>query len=868
MSDSPSLNCADERRRRAVRAKPLNGIDSVDVSGDQRTLSVDLLGEIPEELTAASIRIEGGRRIRGIRVLSIEPGMDCLRVFVDRPGDFSTYTLRIVAVENGKPTDRPFPGFDPRYAKAQFSFKINCPSDMDCLPDTRCPPEPRREPEINYLAKDYASFRQLILDRLALILPGWHERQVPDPGITLVEILAYVGDYLSYYQDAVATEAYLDTARLRISVRRHTRLIDYPMHEGCNARAFVCLEVDAVPPMLSPGDFYFIVAGPQASDPLGDVLSEPDLRGIPPDRYEAFEPLLPAAPGNLLLYQAHNRIRFYTWGDAECCLPRGTTSATLLDGPPDPAGTPEEYDDTPDAKPPPGKGAPAGAPAHADSESPDRLHLKPGDILLFEEVRGPRTGVEADADPAHRHAVRITHVEHDVDPLNGQHVVEITWAAADALPFPLCLSAIGEAPECALLEDVSIARGNVVLVEHGRCTEETLDPVEPSDLIAKMCEGEGQPADVVPAPKPFEPLLRQGPLSFHAPLDLARPASTLLTQDPRQAAPWIELTEPLAEPAAGKTSLPAQTTWTPRRDLLRSRRSERAFVVEMDNDGIAHLRFGDGELGRAPTPGTRFTATYHVGNGAAGNVSAEMITHLVLRTPLSGANLKARNPMAAQGGIDPEPLAAVKLLAPGAFRKRLERAVSADDYARLAERNSGVQRAAAALYWTGSWYEASVGIDPLGAEEAPPRLLRDVEGLLHRYRRMGHALAVTQARHVPLDITVEVCVKPHYLRGHVEGALRELFSDRLLPDGRRGLFHPDALTFGDAVTVSRLVAAAQAVEGVQNVQVTKLERLYDGPNGEIERGILTLGPLEIARVDNDPSFPENGRVTLKIGGGR
>ena len=65
---------------------------------------------------------------------------------------------------------------------------------------------------------------------------------MPDIGVALVEVLAYVGDYLSYYQDAVATEAYLDTARQRISVRRHARLVDYRMHEGCNARAWVTVE--------------------------------------------------------------------------------------------------------------------------------------------------------------------------------------------------------------------------------------------------------------------------------------------------------------------------------------------------------------------------------------------------------------------------------------------------------------------------------------------------------------------------------------------------------------------------------------------------------------------------------------------------
>ena len=54
-------------------------------------------------------------------------------------------------------------------------------------------------------------------------------------GVTLVELLAYVADELSYRQDAVATEAYLDTARSRVSLRRHARLVDYRMHDGCNA---------------------------------------------------------------------------------------------------------------------------------------------------------------------------------------------------------------------------------------------------------------------------------------------------------------------------------------------------------------------------------------------------------------------------------------------------------------------------------------------------------------------------------------------------------------------------------------------------------------------------------------------------------
>ncbi len=88
-------------------------------------------------------------------------------------------------------------------------------------------------------------------------MPDWRERHVPDVGIMLVELLAYAGDQLSYYQDAVAAEAYLDTARQRISVRRHSRLVDYLMHEGCNARAWVTIGSTVDVPAIPAGNLYF-----------------------------------------------------------------------------------------------------------------------------------------------------------------------------------------------------------------------------------------------------------------------------------------------------------------------------------------------------------------------------------------------------------------------------------------------------------------------------------------------------------------------------------------------------------------------------------------------------------------------------------
>src|SRR5262249_15613435 len=183
----------------------------------------------------------------------------------------------------------------------------------------------------NYLAKDYASFRQLILDRLALIIPDWQERHVPDLGITLVELLAYVGDYLSYYQDAVATEAYLDTARKRITVRRHARLVDYRMHEGNNARAWVTVSTSADRKVQAKECYFITGFAAHIKASSGRMVAEEDLRQEQNHSFEVFEPLAKRPDDELDFRVAHNKIFFHTWGDRACCLPKGATRATLLD---------------------------------------------------------------------------------------------------------------------------------------------------------------------------------------------------------------------------------------------------------------------------------------------------------------------------------------------------------------------------------------------------------------------------------------------------------------------------------------------------------------------------------------------------------
>ena len=103
----------------------------------------------------------------------------------------------------------------------------------------------------------------------------------------------------------------------------------------------------------------------------------------------------------------------------------------------------------------------------------------------------------------------------------------------------------------------------------------------------------------------------------------------------------------------------------------------------------------------------------------------------------------------------------------------------------------------------------------------------------------------------------------------MRAALLEVLSNRTLADGRRGLFHPDNFTFGQSVYLSTVEAAAQNIEGVRYVAVKRFTRFGSTkPFEGLEGGRLSIERLEIARLDNNPNFPENGVLRLTLEGGR
>ena len=739
-----------------------------------------------------------------------------LTVEVEEPGDFSIYTLSLV---RGPSDPNPPNEIDPRLVAVDFSFKVECPSDFDCAPKHICPPEPRLEPEINYLAKDYASFRKLILDRMALLLPAWRERNPADLGITLVELLAYVGDHLSYQQDAIATEAYLGSARKRVSLQRHARLVDYFVHNGTNARVWVQLtsEADLVVVPAKTQILSRLARTPARIAPASSSLDEA-LRQHP----IAFETV-----HEVTLFAAHNAMPFYTWSDRECCLPKGATNATLTGHFPD---------------------------------------LTSDAVLVFEEQFGPLTGQEDDADRTRRWAVRLTSVqtfnaasEPLIDPLTGTQITNIEWMTEDALPFPFCLSGFTDEEHGAQFrDDLSIVHGNIVLADHGlTLTGESLGEVPAPRILLPPVAGADRcdPASPQFAPPRFRPALLASPLTHSSPYDATFPASTSLLVDREGALPAISLQSALGLDLE---------TWHPQRDLLGSASDAAEFVVEIESDGFASLRFGDDEYGQGPESGTTFEATYRVGNGAAGNIGAETLAHLVSNDP---AITGVRNPLPAAGGVDPETMADIRRDAPQAFRTQ-KRAVTEADYARTAELDSSVQRAAATLRWTGSWHTVFITVDRFDGLPLTTEFEAQLRSEIEPYRMAGHDLEIDTPRYVPLELEMFVCVKPDYFRSDVEAALLEIFSSGTLADGSKGLFQPDFFTFGQTVYLSPLYAAAQAVAGVASVEITVFQRQGLPETSGLTNGFLAMNRLEIARLENDPNFAERGIFTLKLGGGR
>jgi len=156
-----------------------------------------------------------------------------------------------------------------------------------------------------------------------------------------------------------------------------------------------------------------------------------------------------------------------------------------------------------------------------------------------------------------------------------------------------------------------------------------------------------------------------------------------------------------------------------------------------------------------------------------------------------------------------------------------------------------------------------VTVDRLGGRQVDSGFETNLRQCLERYRMAGQDLEIDAPIDVPLEIEMQVCITPGYFFEDVQQALLKVFSNRTQTDGTIGVFHSENFTFGQPVLLSRIIAAAQAVTGVASVVVTKFQRQGINSTEALDSGSLAIGLHEIARLDNDPNFPERGVFTLK-----
>ncbi len=759
--------------------------------------------------------ISGGHRIRAgigageVRCTAIAAGpvANALRLTIAPVGDYSTYRLEVMDAPNR---------IDPFFAGIDFKFRPGCFTN-DCTPPiTRLRP-PEAAPAIDYLAKDYDSFRYLLITAMAARVPGWQVTSEADFDQVLIDTFAAAADELSDYQDRVMNEAYLGTARRRVSLARHARLMDYHIHQGHQSSTWGRLTLRA-------GQAEFTLSSDLTAWAGGEV---------PAAGAQIFSTLqadLPMAD-RVRLHPGFNRLDLHDWSGARPALAAGTTTADVVPGP----------DIT--------------AAALRDAINSGRLAR----LVLAEELN-PLTGQPPGRDMRKRQILRLRPNARLIrDPLAGVDVVRLSWAAEDNLRHDYAFTT-----QCpgGPVSGISAFFGNLVPLHHGlQVTTQFHEPGSPLP-VDQIVPGQpvvmhrrfqrrmiyGELRDVL-CPLPHEFL----PLAF-----LPTPRGGLV-------APRSTLRVSVQEPGGAADRWDEVISLIPSDD---SAENGDHFMVEVDEGGGATLRFGNGVNGRVAPVGARIIARYQVGGGTVGNVGAEAVNRfLPLPGALSNALTGISNPFDVTDGTDPEPVAEILRNVPEAFRARQLRAITLADYIARAEAVPGVARAVASYAWTGSWRTVRLVIDPEGRMDLPTDLITRLGAEMEALRLIGEDVEIRPPRFVPAKVEVRLCLRPGVWPEDVRAELEAVFSTGWLADGRRGFFHPDAWTFGQDLHRSQIAAAVMAISGVDHITRLTMKRLDAATPGNPLREVLEMGFDEIVMVQNDPDHMERGTIRFEIAGG-
>ncbi|MFE5631357.1 baseplate J/gp47 family protein [Streptomyces sp. NPDC056543] len=255
-----------------------------------------------------------------------------------------------------------------------------------------------------------------------------------------------------------------------------------------------------------------------------------------------------------------------------------------------------------------------------------------------------------------------------------------------------------------------------------------------------------------------------------------------------------------------------EVAWRERATLYGAEAGDRAFTTRDEPDGTVVVAFGDGVRGaRLPSGSHNVRATYRKGLGLAGNLPADRLS-LLMDRPLG---LKAvTNPVAADGGVDPESEAHARASMPLATRT-LGRAVSVRDYADFALAFAGISLARADVMRLRTGRTIVVSLCGPDGAAAPDATVADLTAALRRYGDPLARVEVHSARQPRFRLALSVRVDParetKLVLAAVEAAMRAAYAPLV-----RGLAAP--------VHRSQVVAVAASVPGVVAVDLDLLYR--------------------------------------------
>jgi hypothetical protein len=764
-------------------------------------------------------------------------GRRYLELEVVEPGTFTDYRFRIDDAR-----------IDAGFNDVSFSFKIGCDDDLDCAePDELCRLPAADDVEIDYLARDFVSLRNALLDFTAQRFPNWQTPLVADVGMLPLELVAAVGDELSYVQDRFNREAYLETATERRSLRRKARLVDYEIHDGRQATTVLELAIadqGGGPPVQGIPAGARVWALAEGEAPLAFEIGQ----GLE-------EAILPEVYGVDRRWNA-GLITPYAMDDDGACLLPGATEILVRN---DPAG-------------PDNPGGVVFTPVDLPHWQGRRLLLRDRAATVAETERLV--------------LVTVDEVELTEDTLFGIDLARIRWRAEDAPDFHIPL------------EDLELS-GNILPATAGETHRQSfrLGPLQDGDAddLLPAVEREG------PLFSTADPSLldRRDPCEEDEAAPSSRPPIYLLSLPLTDEAGLafldrsgnLRATEPeLRVSEDGQPNDP----WSFRRSLTLCGPDDQVVTLEdgmwrrisryvHDGEEILHrdyatgagytVRFGDGEFGRLPTRDAVFHVDYRLGSGRRANLPAGAITALFIpeqQPPnvgdLVGLVEAVTNPFPVTDGLDPETATEIKLLAPDAWRVGTFFAVRPEDYGTQAATHPGVQQAQGAFRWTGSYLSATTVVDPAGTGMLDEELRAEVQALLDARRQAGREVIVLPPRYVNLDLRATICLDRRAFRGRVEPRVL----DALFGDARRGstgFFGPDNFTFGTPLRRPALEAVIASTPGVEAVIGMEIRVHGMTDFAPFEAFAFEVADDELIRLENSRRAPERGSFRLTMVGG-